>query len=471
MRLSGDTQEQLPADVARPGYDVAATRTGIVHLGIGAFHRAHQAVYTDAAMALAGGDWRIIGISLRSDTVRDQLAPQDGLYTVTQRSADAPLTRLIGAIAQLIVAPEEPEAVIAALADPQTRIVTLTVTEKGYYQTAEGGLDIDHRAIAGELAGGDPATIYGFLAHALQRRREAGIGGVTLLSCDNLSENGRRLQTLLMDFLERRDAGLARWTADSCTFPSAMVDRIVPATTDADLASLAERIGMEDRGAVFTERFTQWVIEDHFAAGRPAWEQAGAQMVDDVRPFETAKLRMLNGAHSALAYIGLLHGHDYVHQAVGDPATRPLIERLLLEEAAPTIDAAEGQDLEAYAADLLARFENPALRHRLIQIAMDGSQKIPQRWLETLHHHQAEGRTCPAILRALAAWIIHVRGDRHPVDDPMADQLAALWQRHGADGMAAALFGQAGLFAQRFIADDDIIDLLRQHVAKDSLGG
>ena len=471
MRLSRDTQEQLPGDVARPAYDVAATRTGIVHLGIGAFHRAHQAVYTDDAMAMAGGDWRIIGVSLRSDTVRGQLAPQDHLYTVTQRSADAPQTRLIGAIAQLIVAPDEPEAVIAALADPQTRIVTLTVTEKGYYQTAKGGLDIDHQAIAGELAGGAPATIYGFLAHALQRRREAGIGGVTLLSCDNLSENGRRLHTLLMDFLERRDAGLARWTADRCTFPCAMVDRIVPATTDADLGSLAERIGMEDRGAVFTEPFTQWVIEDHFAAGRPVWEQAGAQMVDDVRPFETAKLRMLNGAHSALAYIGLLHGHDYVHQAVGDPATRPLIERLLLEEAAPTIDAAEGQDLEAYAADLLDRFENPALNHRLIQIAMDGSQKIPQRWLETLHHHQAEGRTCPAILRALAAWIIHVRGDRHPVDDPMADQLAALWQRHGADGMAAALFGQAGLFAQRFIADDDIIDLLRQHVAKDSLGG
>ena len=194
-------------------------------------------------------------------------------------------------------------------------------------------------------------------------------------------------------------------------------------------------------------------------------------MVDDVRPFETGKLRMLNGAHSALAYIGLLHGHDYVHQAVGDPATRPLIERLLLEEAAPTIDAAEGQDLEAYAADLLARFENPALRHRLIQIAMDGSQKIPQRWLETLRHHQAERRACPAMLRALAAWIIHVRGARNQVDDPMADQLAALWQRHGTDGIAAALFGEEGLFAQRFIADDDTIDLLRQHVAKDSQGG
>jgi fructuronate reductase len=464
VRLSGDTQEQLPADVVRPGYDVVATRTGIVHLGIGAFHRAHQAVYTDDAMAMAGGDWRIIGVSLRSDTVRDQLAPQDGLYTVTQRSADAPQTRLIGAIARVIVAPEEPEAVITALADPQTRIVTLTVTEKGYYQTAEGGLDIDHQTIAGELAGGKPVTIYGFLARALQRRRAADAGGVTLLSCDNLSENGQRLRALLLDFLERSDPGLAQWTADHCSFPSSMVDRIVPATTDADLKSLAEGIGMDDRGAVFTEPFTQWVIEDHFAAGRPAWEQVGAQMVADVRPYETAKLRMLNGAHSALAYIGLLNGHDYVHQAVNDPAIRPLIERLLLEEAAPTIDAAEGQDLEAYAADLLARFDNPALNHRLIQIAMDGSQKIPQRWLETLHHHQRDGRACPAILQALAAWILHVRGDRHPVDDPMADQLAALWRRHGAGGMAAALFGEEGLFASRYRADADTLGALRDHL-------
>jgi fructuronate reductase len=206
------------------------------------------------------------------------------------------------------------------------------------------------------------------------------------------------------------------------------------------------------------------VIEDHFAAGRPAWEQVGAQMVADVRPYETAKLRMLNGAHSALAYIGLLNGHDYVHQAVNDPAIRPLIERLLLEEAAPTIDAAEGQDLEAYAADLLARFDNPALNHRLIQIAMDGSQKIPQRWLETLHHHQRDGRACPAILQALAAWILHVRGDRHPVDDPMADQLAALWRRHGAGGMAAALFGEEGLFASRYRADADTLGALRDHL-------
>lgn len=471
MRLSRDTIHQLPSCVARSGYDVSSADIGIVHLGIGAFHRAHQAVYTDDAIALAGGDWRITGVSLRSGSVRDQLTPQNALYTVTERSAQGPKTRLIEAIARVLVAPEDPEAVIAVLADPSTRIVTLTVTEKGYFQQTNGALDVDHPAIAGELAGGIPVTIYGFLAQALQRRCDTNAGGITLLSCDNLSENGRRLRTQILDFLERIDAGLAQWTSDNCTFPSSMVDRIVPATADRDLAWLAEHIGLEDRGAVFTEPFNQWVIEDSFVAGRPAWEKAGVQMVADVRPYETAKLRMLNGAHSALAYIGLLHDHEYVHQAVCDPAIRPLIDRLLRQEAAPTIDAAEGQDLDTYADDLLKRFENPSLNHRLIQIAMDGSQKISQRWLETLTYHQAGGNSCPAILEALAAFIIHMRGDGHPVDDPMAATFTNLWQDHGPTNITQALFAPGGLFADRFLADAQSLNILNSHVTHPSISG
>nr|WP_283773389.1 mannitol dehydrogenase family protein [Altererythrobacter sp. KTW20L] len=243
------------------------------------------------------------------------------------------------------------------------------------------------------------------------------------------------------------------WFGQHCTCPSSMVDRIVPATRDTDRDEAEEATGLRDEALVVTEPFSQWVIEDKFAAGRPRWEVGGAQMVEDVRPYETAKLRMLNGAHSALAYIGLRHGHTFVHKAVADPAIRPTIEKLMREEAASSLRPAAGQDLSAYADALLARFANPALDHRLAQIAMDGSQKIPERWLEVMAHHQAAGRQCPALLAALAAWMQHVRGDGHIVDDPMARELAELWLEVGQSGIARALFGRDGLFAHNWAAD------------------
>lgn len=224
-----------------------------------------------------------------------------------------------------------------------------------------------------------------------------------------------------------------------------MVDRIVPTTTDGDRAAFAAETGLQDQALVLTEPFSQWVIEDWFAGPRPRWEIGGAQFVADVAPYETAKLRMLNGAHSALAYLGLEAGHVFVHQAVADPALRPLIERLMRDEAAPTIATAPGQDLDAYAASLMDRFGNAALAHRLIQIAMDGSQKIPQRWLEKLAVHQQQGRQCPVIVRAIAAWLRRIRGDRRPVDDAMAPQLAHAWQEYGRDAIVGAMFGTSGL--------------------------
>jgi fructuronate reductase len=233
-----------------------------------------------------------------------------------------------------------------------------------------------------------------------------------------------------------------------------MIDRIVPATTAADLGDLEAGLGLRDEGAVFTEPFSQWVIEDRFAGPRPDWDKVGAQLVRDVAPYETAKLRMLNGAHSALAYCGLERGHEFVHQAIADPELRALAERLMRQEAATSFVAAPGQDLAGYADALLVRFANPALQHRLMQIAMDGSQKIPQRWFETLAYHQRRGAPCPAILEAIAAWLRHVRGDRREVDDPMAAQLAELWAEAGATGIAGALFGPQGLFARTWQADD-----------------
>jgi fructuronate reductase len=441
LRLSPGTLAGLPGGVARPGYDRQAQRVGIIHLGIGAFHRAHQAWYADRAMAAGDRDWAILGVSLRSAEASGRLVPQDGLYTLAERSAVGATLAVIGAVKGVLVATREPEAVTAAIAAADTHVVTLTITEKGYCRGPDGALD---RALAG------PGSVYGVLARGLRARRDAGLPGVTLLSCDNLAAAGRQLARLLGQHLEAHDPELGWWVAAMCACPSAMVDRIVPATTEDDRGAVAEALGgVRDEATVITEPFSQWVIEDRFAGPRPRWERVGAQLVADVAPYETAKLRLLNGAHSALAYLGLARGHAFVHEAVGDPAVRPLVERLMRLEAAPTVKTAPGQDLGAYADALLARFANPALRHRLIQIAADGSQKLPQRWLDTLAVQAARGAACPAILTALAAWLRHVRGDDAPrwgpVVDPLAGPLAAAWRAHGREGVLPALFGPGGV--------------------------
>jgi fructuronate reductase len=453
VRVSRDSLNALAPDVARPGYDAGSQRAGIVHFGIGAFHRAHQAVYTDDAMAAGDRDWRIIGVSLRSADVAAQLNPQNGFYMLVQRSTDQVSARLIGAVAGVIVAADAPDAVIDALASADTHIVSFTVTEKGYVRRPDGALDWDNADVVSDRAGSaPPRTIYGFVAAGLARRKAAGLPGLTLLSCDNLADNGARLQRLMGDYLSATDPSLAEWFNQHCRCPGTMVDRIVPAMTDADRRWIASVTGMEDQGAVISEPFCQWVIEDDFAGPRPRWEAVGAQLVRDVGPYEAAKLRMLNGAHSALAYLGLDRGHDYVHQAIGDPPLRSVIDTLMREEAAATLERDAEIDLGAYADALIARFANAALQHRLAQIAMDGSQKIPQRWLEPLAINQAAGRTAPATLQALAAWIDHAQGAKRPVDDPMAAQLATVWEQNGAGGIAAALFGSGGLFASTWQA-------------------
>jgi fructuronate reductase len=345
-------------------------------------------------------------------------------------------TQLIGAVREVLVVPGEAEAVIALLAAPTTHVASFTITEKGYCRAADGVLD---HALAGEN------SVYRYLAAGLRRRRDAGLSGITLLCCDNLANNGAQLARLMAEYLARHDPRLLDWFTAECTCPSTMVDRIVPATTAADRAELANRLGFADEAAVMTEPFSQWVIEDRFTGPRPRWERVGAELVTDVAPYETAKLRMLNGAHSLLAYLGLAHGHSFVHQAVADPAIRPLVEQLMLREAAPSIQAAPGQDLAGYARALLARFDNAALGHRLIQIAMDGSQKLPQRWLETLAWHQERGEKCPAILTGIAAWLLHVRGHARAVDDPLADRLAACWADCGRESVAIGIFGTGGL--------------------------
>jgi fructuronate reductase len=442
MRLTSAATTHLGDAVALPDYDRRAQKTGIVHFGIGAFHRAHMAVYTDDAMNAGESDWGITGVSLRSASVADQLNPQDGLYTVTQRSAAGSKIRLIGAVQRVIVAQQDMEAVVAAIASPDTHIISFTITEKGYCRAADGSLDL-------RLC--DAASIYAYLTSGFMRRMAAGLPGLTLLSCDNLAGNGAQLQRLTTEYLAYHAPDLVDWFTSKCTCPSTMVDRIVPATTDADRAEIEAMLGMRDEAAVVTEPFSQWVIEDNFAGPRPAWEQHGAQITSDVHAYENAKLRMLNGAHSALAYLGLQRGHEFVHQAIADPELAPLIDRLMREEAAPSLTPAAGQDLNAYADALIARFANPALNHRLAQIAMDGSQKIPQRWLETLAFHQRQDRQCPTILTAISAWLCHIRGDNGAVDDPMADTLKAQWDQAGKNGIVAALFGAGAPMASGWI--------------------
>lgn len=454
MRLSAATLDCLPTGVARYRYDRDAQAVGIVHFGIGAFHRAHQAWYTDRAMDAGDRDWAIAGVSLRSRAVALQMNPQDGLYTVTERSAAGDCTRLVGAVRNVVPANRARRRVEGLLGAPSTRIASFTVTEKGYCRAADGSLDPD-------LA--DENSIFPFLAAGLRRRHDIGSGGVTLLSCDNLAGNGAQLARLIGEYLDRHDPGLRGWFEAECACPSTMVDRIVPATTDADRAALAQATGLDDAAAVVTEPFSQWIIEDRFTAGRPRWESVGAQLVADVVPYETAKLRMLNGAHSALAYLGLAAGYEFVHQAVADPAIRPLVDRLMREEALPSIDAAPGQDLGAYADALLARFANPALQHKLRQIAMDGSQKIPQRWLETLAARQ--NALSPAILTALAAWLRHVRGDNGAVEDPMAERLVAVWREVGHMGVVNRLLGSRGLVSKIWEPGEEATAFLREAVS------
>ncbi|WP_343528020.1 mannitol dehydrogenase family protein [Sphingomonas sp.] len=440
-RLNERSAAALPGGVARPAYDRAGQRIGIVHLGLGAFHRAHQAVYTDDAMAAGDRDWAIAGASLRSAGVCDALAPQDGLYTVTERSAEGEATRLIGAVRAVTVAAQNPDRLAALLASADTRLVTLTVTEKGYWRRPDGTTDLP-----GLVADGN--SIYHHLATAVTARRRAGLSPLSLVSCDNLPDNGRVLRAGVTAFLDHLGHAQDRdWFERTWRCPNTMVDRIVPAVTEADRARVAATLGLTDAAAVITEPYRQWVIEDDFAEGRPRWQMGGAQFVSDVAPYETAKLRMLNGAHSALAYLGLERGHDFVHQAVADPVIRPVVETLMRQEAATSFTPAPGQALDAYADALLRRFANPALPHRLAQIASDGSQKVGPRWLASLAAHGRRGETAPATLTALGAWLRFIRTGSAASPDPMAEALVALWQEAGTAGIVDRLFGHDGLMA------------------------
>ena len=458
-RLSAQTLASIAPGVSRPSYRRDTVGIGIVHLGIGAFHRAQQAVYTDDALGWEVGDWGICGVSLRSSDVRDRLVPQDGLYTGVEKSPQGIRRRVIGSVREVLFLGDERERIDARVRAPTTQIVSLTVTEKGYcHDPATGRLNFAHPDIVHDLA--DPArsrSAVGLIVAALDARRGAGSQGFTVLCCDNLPHNGTLLQGLALAFAQARDPSLARWIEDNATFPSTMVDRIVPATTDTDIADNDRALGLHDAAPVVHEPFKQWAIEDRFVAGRPAWDRVGVEFVADVAPFEAMKLRLLNASHSAFAYLGYLAGYEFIYQVAAQPDFVAFMRRLMREEVAPTLALPAGVDVAAYQNALVERFGNPALPHRTQQIAMDGSQKLPQRLLGTVRDNLATGRPIDLLTLAVAGWMRYVSGtDESGRDIRISDPLAADFARVAAAhrGNPAAL--AAGLLSLRAIFDDDL---------------
>jgi len=467
----GPTRAALPPSRSRDD------RVGIVHLGIGAFHRAHQAVFTEDAVVATGEEgWEICGVTQRSVAVVDQLRPQDCLYGVLERGAGEPSLRVVGQVREALFAGDEPELLRERIAAPDTRLVTMTVTEKGYRRKPGGGLDLDDPAVQADLAGAAHTAI-GQLAWGLAARAAGSGAPVSVLSCDNLTDNGHVLRGLVLDFCHALPSGsgyrLASWVEEHVTFPCSMVDRIVPSTTDADRAEAATLLGLTDEALVVAEPFSQWVVQDHFIAGRPSWEKAGADLVEDVRPYEQVKLRMLNGTHSLLAYLGALRGHDTVAEAVGDDELASVATRFMGEDAAPTLEAPPGLDLAAYGTSVLERFANPALRHRTHQVGMDGSQKLPVRLLPTIADRLVAGAQPRWATLAVAAWMACVvagtdaNGRPLSLEDPMADRLRAA--AGGASNPARVVDGLLGVrevFDADLAASDTFRAMLTEDVAE-----
>lgn len=428
--LSRSTLAGARGGVALPAYDRDKLSAGIVHLGLGVFHRAHQALYTEAAIARGDSRWGIVGVSLRDPRMADALAAQDHLYSVTERHGEAAGTRVVGAVVRSLFAPRALREVLAAIADPATTIVTCTVTEKGYaLHPSTADLDTDDADIRHDLANPHaPRSTLGVLAAGIRQRPHGA--PLSVVCCDNMADNGRTLRRLLTQYAELVDPALARRIDADVALPNAMVDRIVPAATPASLDAAGESLGLRDEAAIVCEPFTQWVIEDRFAGPRPAWEVGGALLTSDVRPYQAMKLRLLNGTHSAIAYAGQLRGLDSVSDAMADPVVAAFAQGVM-EDLRATVAPPPGYDVRRYCGELQHRFRNPALAHRTEQIATDGTQKIAVRWLPALRESADAGIERPHLERALAIWLHYLReargdgGQALVIRDPGAPALAA----------------------------------------------
>jgi mannitol 2-dehydrogenase len=400
--------------IPKPTYDRGLLKPGIIHFGVGGFHRAHQAVYLDNLMEQGKAyDWGIAGVGLLPPDakMRDALISQDCLYTVVTRDADGDQAQVVGSLCQYLLAPDNPESVLNALADPAVRIVTLTITEGGY------ALDDPYR----------PPIAFEYLASALKRRHDSGTPPFTVLSCDNVQQNGRIARDALVGYAQRHDKSLADWISQSVAFPSSMVDRITPQTTDDDRDLVCREFGIQDRWPVVCEPFRQWVVEDHFCNGRPPLEEAGVQMVEDVHPYELMKIRLLNAGHSALGYLGCLAGYHFIHEAAADPEFQALLEKMW-EEVTPLLLPVPGIDLKEYQATLLQRFANPRIKDQVARICLDGSAKMPRFVLPSLQEQLARGGPHRFLTLVVAGWMRYLSGTDDAgrpilIEDPMAKTL------------------------------------------------
>ena len=460
----------LPARVQQPRYDRQQLRSRIVHFGFGAFHRAHQALLTNRVLNEKGGDWGICEISLFSgDVLMSQLRAQDHLFSVLEKGAEGNQAIVVGAVHECLNAKlDSLAAIIEKFCEPQVAIVSLTITEKGYcIDPATGKLDMHNTRILHDLENPtEPHSAPGILVEALHRRRERGLPPFTVLSCDNIPDNGHVVKNAVLGMAQKRSAELAGWIDAHVSFPGTMVDRIVPAATETSLAEITQELGVEDPCAISCEPFIQWVIEDNFVAGRPEWEAAGVQMVKDVLPWEQMKLRMLNGSHSFLAYLGYLAGYAHINECMEDASFREAARRVMLNEQAPTLRITD-VDLTAYADSLIDRFANPALQHRTWQIAMDGSQKLPQRMLDGIRVHLERKSAWPLLALGVAGWIRYVsgtdeRGDAIDVRDPLSDKIQSLVKASSEVERVNALLTLSEVFGQDLPHNSVFVDAVNE---------
>lgn len=471
IQLNAANLANLPAAVAVPTYARDQVARSIVHIGVGGFFRSHQAVYLDRLLHQPDQtEWGYCGVGLlpHDAAMRDAMRAQDCLYTVVERSADGDTARVIGSVLEFLYAPDDPEAVLEKMADPGTRIVALTITEGGYYvNQGNGEFDAAHPDIRHDLAHPHaPRCSFGYLLEALQRRRERGLAPFTIMSCDNLQNNGDVARTMLLAFAGLRDPGLADWLAAHGAFPNSMVDRITPATTDEHRALVRERFGIVDAWPVMAEPFTQWVIEDRFPGGRPAWESVGAQLTDDVLPYEKMKLRLLNAGHQAMCYIGMLLGYEFAHEAMADDDIRRLLVKLMDVEVTPLLPEVAGIDLADYKRTLVERFSNPAIRDQLARIGTEGSARIPKFVLPSVREQLARGGPIAVLSFTVACWFRYLNGVSElgtpmPLNDPHGARLRELALQGSAD--AGPLLSMRELFgeladAPRFV--DAVADAL-----------
>ena len=466
LALRAGSLGRLAERVAVPAYDRRAVAPGILHVGVGGFHRAHQAMYIDALLnAGLAGDWAICGVGvLPADrAMRDALARQDHLYTLVEKHPSGRYdARVIGSIVEFLLGPEDPEALIRRLADPSTRVVSLTITEGGYaIDDATGRFDVDAPGIKADLEpGAAPRTVFGFVTAALQRRRAAGLAPFTIMSCDNLAGNGELAREAFSAFGELREPGLGAWIQEAVRFPSSMVDRITPVTTDADRAEIAARFHVADAWPVVCEPFTQWVLEDAFTMSRPPLEEVGVQIVADVAPYELMKLRLLNAGHQGLGYFGRLCGYEHVHEAAQDPLLRRFLKAYMDEEATASLDPVPGVDLAAYKEQLVERFSNSEVRDTIARLCAESSDRIPKWVLPVARHQLATGGPVALTAAIVASWARYAEGvdeQGRPIEvaDRRRDVVMARARRQASDPVAflesPELFGDLAS-NERFVA-------------------